>query len=134
MTNLLQSIVECIKQAISPKLDKSQIREVRLWLDEYQIDLIRNWATAEQDNLHDQRREWLFRANNISNKLTFGTTDYDEAQALLDDILAQLPTPENPDEKNMHCLGCEYQWNAFTEWHPELICPKCQSLDIGAME
>jgi hypothetical protein len=107
---------------------------VRLWLDEYQIDLIRNWATAEQDNLHDQRREWEFYANNAINKITFGTTDYDEAQALLDDILAQLPPPSNPDEKNMYCLSCDNQWNAFTEWNPELVCPSCKSLDIGALD
>jgi hypothetical protein len=62
--------------------------QITLNLDTYQISLISDWIEMAADNLHDERSLW--DEFETSNYLTYGTTDYWEAQAKLEDIISQL--------------------------------------------
>jgi hypothetical protein len=63
-------------------------KPVALSLSQVQIQLICDWASGAADNLHDQRgSEWGENENNV---LVYGTSDYDEAQALISDVINQL--------------------------------------------
>lgn len=70
--------------------------------------------------------------------MRYGTTSHEEAQGLLEDITHQLPPTQDQElvatekEKNMHCMECNYIWNAHEEWKPELTCPQCDSGDIAS--
>jgi len=79
-----------------------QKHKITLELDTYQISLISDWIGMASDNLHDSRSEWEDDECKSSNQIIYGTTDYDEAQAKLDDIISQLntaiPLPEKLKE------------------------------------
>jgi hypothetical protein len=73
--------------------------KITLELDTYQISLISDWIGMAADNLHDSRSEWEDDEFASSNQIIYGTTDYDEAQAKLGDILSQLEDPLPPLER-----------------------------------
>lgn len=69
-------------------------------LDQYQINLIRKWGQGEADNLHDTRIDWDGVPDEDDNhRRVYGTTNYDEAQQLIDDILSQLPPDKEAIEQ-----------------------------------
>jgi hypothetical protein len=68
-----------------------QKHKITLELDSYQISLISDWIGMAAENLRDQRSEWGEDDEfELSNQIIYGTTDYDEAQGKLEDILSQL--------------------------------------------
>ncbi len=116
-------------------------------LNQYQIQRIRDWLEAEQDNLHDQRNEWGINVFDYdeTHLAKYGTASYDEAQALLDDIKGQLPADFPVDNYLSQgnpwdtvtigwCCTCGFHFGVDQqEWDGE-SCPKCASGDLGIAE
>jgi hypothetical protein len=70
-------------------------------LNQYQINLIKDWLEAEQDNLHDQSNKWGAGVPDYdkAHLEKYGTTSYEEAQRLIEDIRNQLTSePEEPKD------------------------------------
>lgn len=74
-------------------------QEITLNLDSYQIAFINDWIAMADDNLHYERSQW--DETELYNYRTYGTFDYSEAKAKIEDILAQLkPLLEKASDSN----------------------------------
>ncbi len=108
-------------------------QEITLRLNNYQLSFLHDWCSGAQDNLHEQRWDWELGAETAAHLLSFGTSDYEQAKALLQGIKDQLPQPAEQQDPVFLCLACNHTWSAHNEQKPFLECSKCQCQDVAAI-
>lgn len=86
-------------------------------LNQYQINLIKDWSETEQDNLHDQIIEWGqgVPEHDEAHLKKYGTTSYEEAQMLIEDIRNQL-SPESEEDGSLFPEPVEVKTPIVVGW------------------